>query len=71
MQAPGNLSKSQILAVESCYLFLKTLGPLLLSFVNELGEASRVQVDSAIRLAALNASRLVENFPEIADAEKR
>ena len=71
MEPSGILSKSQALTLESCYLFLRTLRPLLLSVGNELGETSRVQLQSAIRLALLNESRLVAAFPEVADAEKR
>jgi hypothetical protein len=71
MQAPGSLSKSQALTLESCYLFLRTLRPLLVSLGNELGGASRAQLDGQVNLALLNESRLVEAFPEIAEAEKR
>jgi hypothetical protein len=71
MQAPGSLSKTQALTLESCYLFLRTLRPFLFSLERELSETSRLHLGSTISLALLNQSRLVESFPEVADTEKR
>lgn len=71
MQASGSLSKSQILALESCFLFLRTLRPLLLSLGNELCATSREQLDGQIQFAQLNESRLVQAFPEVAAAQSR
>ena len=72
MSAPRILSKSQILALESCYLFLRTLRPLLLSIGNEsLSDVTRVQLDNVATVALLNQTRLVTSFAEIAAAQKR
>ncbi|HXE32776.1 MAG TPA: hypothetical protein VN087_02600 [Verrucomicrobiae bacterium] len=70
-QAPGSLSKSQTLTLESCYLFLRTLRPLLLSLGNGVDLVSREMLDEQMNLAQLNQERLVESFPEVADAAKR
>jgi hypothetical protein len=71
-QATRSLSKSQILALESCYLFLKTLRPFLLSVANEsLSELTRAQLDGTNELALLNQTRLLAEFPEVAEAAKR
>jgi hypothetical protein len=72
MKAPRSLSKSQILALESCYLFLRTVRPLLLSVGNEAASlATRTQLNCTIALAAKSESRLVESFAEVAEAAKR
>lgn len=72
MSAPRILSKSQILALESCYLFLRTLRPLLLSLGNESpSELTRLQLDSVSSLARINEARLVDAFAEVAAAQKR
>lgn len=71
MEAPRILSKSQILALETCYLFLRTLRPFLVSLRNELDARSREHLDEINRLAQLNVERLIEAFPEVADADKR
>src|SRR6476661_4858790 len=70
-QAPRILSKSQTLALESCYLFLRTLRPFLVSLGNELDIRSRENLDEINRLAQLNQERLCESFPEIAAAHER
>jgi hypothetical protein len=71
MEAPRILSKSQTQTLESVYIFLRTLRPLLRSLADGVGQESRLHLDSTISLATLNLSRLVEHFPEVADAEKR
>jgi hypothetical protein len=71
MQAHRSLSKSQTLTLESCYLFLRTLRPLLLSLGNGLDLASRELLDEQMNLAQLNEERLIESFREVADASKR
>lgn len=72
MEAPRILSKSQILALESSYLFLRTLPPLLLSFGNEcVSPDTHAQLDSAIELAAKNESRLIAHFSEVQLAADR
>jgi hypothetical protein len=71
-QATRSLSKSQILALESCYLFLRTVSPLLKSVGNESSNAAtRELLDEQIALADLNRSRLTAAFPEVSAAEKR
>ena len=71
MQAHRSLSKSQILALESCYLFFRTLPALLRSIGNEVRPSTREQLQEQATLAALNLTRLLAAFPEIADAAKR
>jgi hypothetical protein len=71
MQAPRSLSKSQILALESCYLFFRTLPALLQSIGNEVTPSTREQLDEQAKLAAMNRARLVTTFPEVAEAAKR
>lgn len=71
MQAPGSLSKSQLLTLETLFLFLRTLRPFLLSIGNELDAVSRERLDGQMHLARLNEERLIEAFPEVADAAKR
>lgn len=71
MQASGSLSKSQTLTLETVYLFLRTLRPILLSVGNEVNLTSRETLDETSRLAQLNIERLSEAFPEVADAAKR
>jgi hypothetical protein len=72
MQAPRSLSKSQILTLETCYLFLRTLRPLLLSLGNgAVTLATREMLDEQMSLAQLNEERLIESFPEVADAAER
>jgi hypothetical protein len=51
MQAPRSLSKSQTLTLESCYLFLRTLRPLLLSIGNGVDLFSREMLDEQMNLA--------------------
>jgi hypothetical protein len=70
-QAARSLSKSQTLTLETCYLFLRTLRPFLLSLGNELDAVSRERLDEQMRLSRLNEDRLIEAFPEVADAAKR
>ncbi len=70
-QAPRILSKSQILALESCYLFFRTLPSLLRSIGNEVRPSTREQLDEQAALAAMNLARLVTAFPEVAAAAKR
>jgi hypothetical protein len=70
-QAPRSLSKSQILALESCYLFFRTLPALLKSIGNEVRPSTRVQLQEQATLAAMNLARLVTAFPEVAAAQKR
>lgn len=65
------LSKHQILALETTYLFLKTLRPFLLSLGNELDVRSRANLDQVISLAQLNQERLCESFVEVAAAASR
>lgn len=71
MQAPSSLSKSQILALESCFLFLRTLRFFLLSFGNGMDDASRKRIEEQVRLAQFNEERLLRGFQEVADAAKR
>jgi hypothetical protein len=71
MQAPRSLSKSQTLTLESCYLFLRTLRPLLLCIGNGVDLVSREMLDEQMNLAQLNQERLIESFPEVADAAQR
>jgi hypothetical protein len=71
MEASRILSKSQTLTLETCYLFFRTLSPFLLSLGNELDIVSRERVDEQMRLVRLNEDRLIEAFPEIADAAER
>lgn len=72
MQAPSNLSKSQTLTLETVYLFLRTLRPLLLSIGNgPVTLTTRETLDAQIALALLNEERLIESFPEVADASRR
>ncbi len=71
-QAPCILSKSQILALESCYLFLRTLRPLLRSVGNEIPNlATRAQLDGAVESAAKREADLLANFAEVAAAAER
>jgi hypothetical protein len=70
-QAPRILSKSQILALESCYLFFRTLPALLRSIGNEVRPSTREQLDVQAELAINNRLRLVTAFPEVAEAAKR
>jgi hypothetical protein len=70
-QAARILSKSQTLTLETCFLFLKTLRPFLLSLGNELDAVSRKRLDEQMNLAQLNEERLIESFPEVADAAHR
>jgi hypothetical protein len=71
MQAPRSLSKSQILALESCFLFLRTLRPFLFSLGNGRDEIFRTRIVEVVRFAELNEKRLIESFEEIADAASR
>jgi len=71
MIAPRSLSKSQILVLESCYLFFRTLPALLTSIGNEVRPTTREQLDEQAALAAMNLARLVTTFPEVAEAAKR
>ena len=59
MSAIRILSKSQILALESCYLFFRTLPGLLRSIGNEVRPSTREQLDEQAALAAMNLARLV------------
>jgi hypothetical protein len=71
-QAPRILSKSQIFTLESCYLFLRTLRPLLASISGEsVSPATRAQIDSTIQLAARRETELIFNFVEVASAADR
>ena len=70
-QAPCSLSKSQVLTLETVYLFLRTLRPILLSVGNEVNLTSREALDETALLAQLNVDRLCESFTEVADAHKR
>ena len=71
-QAPRILSKSQILTLESCYLFLRTLRPLLLSVGSEsLSLATRAHLQSTVLLAAKREADLLVNFAEVAQAAER
>jgi hypothetical protein len=70
-QAPRSLSKSQILALESCYLFFRTLPALLQSIGNEVGPTAREQLAEQAKLAVMNRARLMTAFPEVAEAAKR
>ncbi|HXJ04089.1 MAG TPA: hypothetical protein VNH65_03270 [Candidatus Acidoferrum sp.] len=66
-----SLSKPQTLTLESCYLFLRTLRPFLLSLGNELDAVSRKRLDGQMDLAQLNEERLIQSFPEVANAAER
>jgi hypothetical protein len=70
-QAPRILSKSQILALESCYLFFRTLPALLQSIGNEVRPSTREQLQEQAKLAVMNRARLMAAFPEVAEAAKR
>ena len=70
-QAPDSLSKSQILALESCWLFIRTVRGFLLSLGNELDPVSRERLDAQCDFARMNETRLLEAFPEIRDAAAR
>lgn len=65
-----NLSQFQRLTVESCYVFLKTLRPILMG-LRVCDPSSQIQLQNLVSSAVLNESRLVEAFHEVADAEKR
>lgn len=71
MQAPRSLSKSQILALESLYLFLRTLPALLQSIGDEVNPTARKQLQEQVKLAIANRARLMASFPEVAEAAKR
>jgi len=71
MQALRILSKPQILALESCYLFFRTLPALLRSIGDEVSPTAREQLQEQVKLAAMNQARLVDAFPEVAEAAKR
>ena len=69
---PRILSKSQILALESCYLFLRTLRPLLSCLGSEsYSLATRAQLKSTLELAAKREADLLVNFAEVAAAAER
>jgi hypothetical protein len=71
-QAPRILSKTQTLTLETCYLFLRTLRPLLLSIGNgPVTPVTREMLDEQTNLAQLNLGRLIESFPALADAAER
>ncbi len=70
-QATRSLSKSQILALESCYLFFRTLPALLQSIGDEVSLTAREQLQEQIKLAVMNRARLMASFPEVAEAAKR
>jgi hypothetical protein len=70
-QATRSLSKSQILALESCYLFFRTLPALLQSIGNEVRPSTQEQLREQAKLAVANRARLLAAFPEIAEAAKR
>ncbi|HXL23846.1 MAG TPA: hypothetical protein VOA78_15390 [Candidatus Dormibacteraeota bacterium] len=71
-QAPGSLSKSQILTLESCWVFFRTVRPFLQSLGNESSDGARVVLlEETARLAEMNQSRLVTHFPEVAEAAER
>jgi hypothetical protein len=70
-QASRILSKSQVLALESCYLFFRTLPALLQSLSNELSLTAREQLEEQAKLAVANRARLMASFPEVAEAAKR
>jgi hypothetical protein len=71
-QAPRILSKYQILTLESCFLFLRTLRPLLVSIGNgPVSLVTREMLDEQTNLAQLNEDRLIESFPEVSDAVSR
>jgi hypothetical protein len=72
MQADSSLSKSQILALESCWVFLRTLPAFLNSLGNESRDAARANLlTESARLAEMNQSRLETHFPEVAEAAER
>ena len=70
-QAAFKLSRSQILALESVWLFLRTLPALLQSVGNEVSRSTQEQLDEQAKLAVMNRARLMASFPEVADAAKR
>jgi hypothetical protein len=70
-QAPFKLSRSQILALESVWLLLRTLPALLQSIGNEVRPSTREQLNEQSKLAAMNRARLVAAFPEMAEAAQR
>jgi hypothetical protein len=70
-QAVRILSKSQILALESCYVFFRTLPALLQSIGDEVSPTARKQLREQVKLAIANRARLMASFPEVAEAAKR
>ena len=70
-QAVRSLSKSQILVLESCYLFFRTLPSLLQSIGNEVRPTTQEQLQEQAKLAVANRARLLALFPEVAEAAKR
>jgi hypothetical protein len=70
-QAPLKLSRSQILALESVWLFLRTLPALLQSIGNEVRPSTQEQLQEQAKLAVANRARLLACFPEVAEAAKR
>jgi hypothetical protein len=72
-QAPRILSESQILALVSCYLFLRPLPALLttISFKGKVSPEERRRLDEHIRSAAIHKARLIALFPEVAKAAER
>lgn len=71
MQAEYALSRNQILALESTYLFLLTLRPLLASLGHQLGDTSRANLDGTIKLCDLNEKRLLAEFAELQEIQAR
>lgn len=70
-QAPGSLSKSQILALESVWLFLRTLPAFLLAVADDVDLPSQELINEQINLANQNRERLVDSFPAVSKAAKR
>lgn len=66
------LSRSQILALESCYLFFRTLRPLLSCLGSEVYSLStRTQLKSTLDSCARREADLLINFEEVARAAER
>ena len=70
-QAPFKLARPQILALESVWIFLRTLPALLQNISDEVNPTAREQLQEQVKLAIANRARLMASFPEVADAARR
>ena len=66
------LNRSQILCLESTYLFFRTIRPLLSCLGSEtFSLATRLQLKAAVDLAAKREADLLINFEEVTAAAER